>query len=401
MKHFLFAPAIFLSLSIHAQVWTQRADFPDSPRSSACGFSIGTAGYIGMGYDSTSFRRNFFLYLQSNNTWQQAQSLGGINGSGLSRNMAAAFSINTKGYVVGGQGSNPYLSDTWEYDSGTNIWTQKATFAGTARRGAVGFAIGTKGYVACGKDLNGFKNDVWEYNQGTNTWTAKNSFPGSPRQLAVAFVIGTKGYVGCGDDGVLKNDFYEFDPIANTWAAKTPFAGTPRSGAVGFGIGTKGYVGTGYDNTLQNTNDFWEYDPIGNTWAAKPNFGGMARTSAVGFAIGSIGYIGTGYSTTTLKDFWQYGPPLGVEELGALNRNVKIFPNPLVSTSIVRMQDKWFENGEGEFRMLDANGNLVRDITALSGKEFSVSRGDLPSGNYFFQVFSGKELIGTGKITVL
>src|SRR5713101_5953478 len=125
----------------HAQdTWTQKADFGGAARFGAVGFSIGSKGYIGTGYDGA------------------------------------------------------YRKDFWEYDPGTNAWSQKADCCPPAREGAVGFSIGDKGYVGTGSFSHGFKKDFWEYDPATNAWTQKADFGGTAREGAVGFSIGSKGY---------------------------------------------------------------------------------------------------------------------------------------------------------------------------------------------------------------
>ena len=73
-------------------------------------------------------------YTPWQNDWDDEPSLGGLNGSGLARGSASAFTINQKGYVCLGQGeTNGFFKDLWEFDPVTNVWTQKADFAGSAR----------------------------------------------------------------------------------------------------------------------------------------------------------------------------------------------------------------------------------------------------------------------------
>ena len=50
------------------------------------------------------------------------------------------FTIGSKGYIGTGYDWQFRLyNDFWEYDPATNAWTQKADFGGTARDRAVGF----------------------------------------------------------------------------------------------------------------------------------------------------------------------------------------------------------------------------------------------------------------------
>src|SRR6266496_2876260 len=85
---------------------------------------------------------------------------------------ATGFSIGTKGYIgTGYDNFNNALKDFWEYDPTTNTWKQKADFGGTARYYTTGFSIGTKGYIGTGVENGGasFVKDFWEYDPTTNT----------------------------------------------------------------------------------------------------------------------------------------------------------------------------------------------------------------------------------------
>lgn len=259
----------------------------------------------------------FFLSIihwsaKAQNSWAQKANFGGLN-----REQAVSFVIGSKVYMgLGFDASTSlgYKDDFWEWDVNTNVWTQKANFPGGDRGEAVGFSIGTKGYVGTGVDNFGQSythQDFWEYDPGTDTWTQKTNYPGGRVWFAVGFSINDKGYIGTGSDnlGVVRNDFYEYDPVADSWSQKANFGGTPREGAVGFSIGNNGYIGTGYDGT--DRQDFWEYSQANDTWVQKANFAGVPRYAAVGFSIGSLGYIGTGTHSTSYTyyaDFWQYNP---------------------------------------------------------------------------------------------
>ena len=287
--------------------WIQMSDvginLPNGPtgRHSAVGFSIGTKGYIGTGQDGSSLRNDFWEFDQATNVWTQKASFAGPARSG-----AAGFSIGTKGYVGTGM-AGASKNDFWEYDPAANTWTQKASFGGSARNAAVGFSIGSKGYIGTGYD-GANKNDFWEYDPAANSWTQKAPFGGTGRYGAVGFSIGSKGYIGTGYDGANKNDFWEYDPTANAWTQKAAFAGTARYGAVGFNAGAKGYVGSGTDIT-SNRGDFWEYDPAANSWTLEAGFAGAARNNAVGFGIGLKGYVGTGADIGDYKgDLWELDP---------------------------------------------------------------------------------------------
>ncbi|MCE3278148.1 MAG: type sorting protein [Bacteroidetes bacterium] len=390
------------ALSFSQGWWYRKTDVNLTARSAAVGFTVGTGGFIGTGFDSADYKRNFGIYNQLTDTWGSAQSVGGSTGAGLSRNAAAAFVIGTKAYICTGQGSNPHLNDLWEYNAGTDTWTQKANFGGTPRRSAVGFSINGKGYVTCGQDISGLKKDLWMYDPSLNSWTAKTSFPGTPRRLPVAFVINNIAYVGTGDDGAFKKDFYKYDGTANSWTAISDFGGTPRYGATAFIISTDGYVGTGYDNTLSNRKDFWKYNSILNTWIAITDFAGSPRSNAVAFAIGSYGYVATGYDSLPRNDLWRYDPVSnGMIELDKLRASVKVYPNPMLDHSTVKFDSESLNAfARISFIIYDINGREMKHITQIENAEFNIDRDQMSAGIYIYKLMADGKTVSAGKIVV-
>jgi hypothetical protein len=257
-KFILVIIALFFSfLNVNVLFAVQKADFGGTGRWGAAGFSIGSKGYIGMGYDGSTYYKDFWEYDPASNTWTQKADFGGTG-----RFSAVGFSIGSKGCIGTGYDGSTYHKDFWEYDSASDTWTQKADFGGTVRGGAVGFSIGSKGYIGTGLDGSTYYKDFWEYAPNTDTWTQKADFGGTVRVGAAGFSIGSMGYIGIGYDGsTMFDDFWEYDPDTNLWTLRSTFDGTGRYGAVGFSIESKGYIGTGYDNSTYYK-DFWEYNPV-------------------------------------------------------------------------------------------------------------------------------------------
>ena len=313
LLHSTLTSAVILLIIVTASAqgtWTKKADFGGIGRYWASGFSIGTKGYIGLGYDGSSRKKDLWEWDQTNNSWTQKADFGGA-----ARDNAVGFSIGAKGYFgTGGQYSGgPFYADFWEYDPAGNTWVQKANFPGAARLLAVGFSVGTKGYIGTGwSGGSNFYQDFWEYDPTNNSWTARANFPGGARDAANGFSIGTKGYIGNGDAStngtLIKKDFYEWDQATNVWTQKADVGGVAKGNSVCFSIGNKGYIGTGNSagGTLQ---ELWEWDQAGNSWSQAANYGGGNASSAAGFAIGGKGYIGTSGSGA-MKDFWEFTPPV-------------------------------------------------------------------------------------------
>lgn len=386
MRKYIFLSACsLLFTAFSAKAWIQRDTIGGGARSSACSFSIGSAAFVATGLDSNSFKRSMWMYNPATGIWTQMTSLGNSTGQGLERNVAMSFSIGNKGYVVGGQGSNPYFSDTWEWDFATDTWSQKQTFTGGGRRAGVGFAINGKGYVGLGQSSTGLRNDMWEYNPTTNQWTAKANFPGTARRFPACFIIANVAYIGTGDDGAFKSDMFAFDPASNSWTAKASFAGTPRYSTVSFSLFGKGYIGLGYDNTLQNTDDIWEYDPVGNNWIFKDNFPGSKRANASAVTTSNNKcYIGLGYDSLLRDDWWEFDPLVdGINDNNGLASRVEVYPNPaqeFVTISIPSTAVPF--NSDYAIRIYDAAGRTVYSSNAFGTGPVNVSLANFSSGSY-------------------
>ncbi len=303
--------SVSLSASGPGGVWAAKTNVPGSSfgTMTANGFSIGSKGYVALGFNGQTYN-TVWEFDPSNNTWTQKASF-----PAAFRQYPVVFGIGTKGYLGLGEYNKVNYKDFWEFNPTANTWTQKTDFPGAGRR-ASGFSIGSKGYAGPGYgpiDGNSgtFYKDFYEYDPSTNAWTQKTDFGGSGRFGAATFTGNGKGYVGTGfvSGNVLSNDLWEYNPTTNAWTQKANFAGGARYWTVSFGIGSKGYIGTGYSNTGTLLKDFWEYDIAGDVWIQKTDFGGTARRLATGFSIGSKGYIGTGLDASAYKsDFYEYTP---------------------------------------------------------------------------------------------
>ena len=207
MKKYKLVVIVFLSIFLNAAIafavpdtWTQKADFGGAARYDAAGFSIGSKAYVGTGYDGSTYYKDFWQYDPITDVWTQVADFGGT--TGIARRAAVGLSINGNGYVGTGYDGSTYYKDFWAYDPDANQWTQKVDFGGTARYGAAGFAIGTKGYLGTGYDGSTYYRDLWEYDTVNNAWTSKRDLTFSILNLrrfaAVGFAIGSKGYIGTG-----------------------------------------------------------------------------------------------------------------------------------------------------------------------------------------------------------
>ncbi len=396
MKRYLpFLFSIFLFSPAFSQLqygWTQKASIPASGRHRCAMVTLGNRVYIGCGHFNSIVDvlfKDWWEYDPGTNSWTQKADFGG----GL-RLGPVGFVINGKAYVGTGRDNfGNQQSDLWEYNPATNTWVQKNPLPGPGRRCAVGFAIGNKGYIGTGSYLS----DMWEYNQMNNTWMQKANFPSTGRFAATGFALGNKGYIGTGDSGGGNNDFYEFDPQFNTWTPKANVPGSPRLAACGFAFNGKGYIGTGEDfQSGNNFQDFYEFDANTNMWTQINDFAGVARRYMVGCALSTRAYVATGTSGTNYNDLWEYGNLTDVNEEAANTFSCNIFPNPFTDAATVRL---CAPGTEMQFDLYDINGKRALS-RIISPGEFRLERGQLTSGTYLYNVISQNKILATGKLII-
>jgi N-acetylneuraminic acid mutarotase len=388
MKTSIFTLVITLySISLNAQdVWVQKDSVNGPPRSSCASFVLNGEGFVVGGLDITEFKRKMYSYDVDQDDWDNEVSIGGINGSGLNRGGAIAFTALQNGYVGLGQGNTvPFFNDLWAYDPTTQAWTQKASFIGSPRRHAVCFEIDDIAYVGTGQDINGFTKDFYAYDASINMWTQVADFAGTPRKSAVGFTMGGQGYVGTGDDGILRNDFWQFIPENEEWVQKASFPGSARSGAVGFGIFPTAFIACGYDNAFNYKKDVWAYNYFTNTWSPRNDFPGLPRSHASAFVINKVAYLGLGYSNGQyLDDFWAYAPIVSLPEQIETEMS-QVFPNP--AYSIVNIKLSIGIPDDLNVEVYNLNGALINVTLKQTFKNdlLTMNINTLPKGIYILK----------------
>ena len=294
MKKILFTFFFFLAWGFNialADFWTQMATCPAAGKELPISFSIGNKGYVGCGANSF----DFWEFDPASNTWTQKADVGTSV-----RRAGVGFSINDKGYAATGE---VVLTDFWEYDTTANTWTQLPDFPGPGRSFAAAFVIGSKVYLGGGQSP--FMQDLWEWDQGTQIWTQKANCT-NVMTHQVPFALLGKGYWTtscCSTD-----EMWEYDPVSDSWTQKATFPGGPRSDASGFVICDRGYLCTGGEGPYYN--DLWQYDPINNSWLQKAFIPTVGRDDGAAFAINGKGYYGFGQlnGSTSVSDLWEYTP---------------------------------------------------------------------------------------------
>jgi N-acetylneuraminic acid mutarotase len=210
-KYFQLVLLIGLFNSAYSQQkWTQKANYPDSI-SNAVGFSIGSLGYLGLGWNKNASQA-FWSYNPDSNKWSKVADFPVANFF-----EPVALTINGEGYIgTGYENGSTYRKDFWKYNPQNNTWTKLKDFASLERSQAVGFEINGKGYMGLGfnGNPNKYLNDIWEYTPSSDSWKKVANFPGVARMSSTGFSINGKGYIcsGSGTGYNYLNDLWEYDP---------------------------------------------------------------------------------------------------------------------------------------------------------------------------------------------
>lgn len=262
----------FYVMDINNGFWEARETFPGLPRERAIAFSINGKGYIGLGYNRDQDEEelgDFWEYDPDANTWKQVASFGGT-----ARYDAIGFSSGTKGYVGTGYDGDGYNSDFWEYDPAADSWREIKSYPGEKIEGGLAIVVNGKAYICGGRNNGLYNTDLWEFDASGEDIVWSNRTPdddvsyyddfidGVSRYDAVAFTIGDKAYIvgGVASSGATSGSVYEFNSTSSEWDSRTSFEGSARSLAVAYVLDGRAFVGTG-QNGSSRYDDIWEYKP--------------------------------------------------------------------------------------------------------------------------------------------
>ncbi len=387
---------LIFSVSLFGQTnygWLQRSGFPGPARHRGTAAAVGNRGYVGLGHINSVFDILFddwFEYDPGSDSWTQKASF-----PGGPRMHATSFTIGNKIYTGTGRDVNQVLyNDFYSYDPSTNTWSNIAPFPGAARRGAVSFVINGIGYVGTGS----YHSNFYKYDPAIDVWSPVTSLPGTGRISAVAFSINGKGYLTTGDDGGPNTDMWEYDPTFDSWTAKANLPGLPRMEACGFALNGKGFVGTGDDfSSGTNYQDFWSYDPTANTWIQVADFSGQARRYMSSFIIGNRAYTCLGTSGINYADLWEYGSISGIDENTNGELSISVFPNPIHENAILNFSENI---QQGELILTDITGKQIQKISNINGYTFQFNRNEISSGIYCITLLQSNKIISRTKILI-
>jgi N-acetylneuraminic acid mutarotase len=141
--------------------WTQLKNCPVK-RTGTAGFAIGKNLYVGTGYDIERYK-DFYCYNTETDTWKRVADLPAV------RVLSKGITIGDRGYIMlgrywnGSLNGGRLLSDIVSYDPLTNQWSKCGDFPGGGRQNMIAFSLNGKGYIVGGEDDYERKSDVWVF----------------------------------------------------------------------------------------------------------------------------------------------------------------------------------------------------------------------------------------------
>lgn len=399
----LFITAIIISLNVQSQnTWNMLHSMTVGTGYTAS-FAIGNSGYIVSGVNDVDYSNSTWEYNTITDAWTQKADAGTIL-----RNGPAGFAINGKGYMgMGIDNSGNILDDLMQYDATLNSWIQKANIIQGRFDPAV-MVIGSRVFVSCGAVtdfLDVLLNDTWEYDVAADNWIQRASFPASKRFACSGFSINGYGYLMGGADSLgdnINNDLWQYDPVFDIWVQKSDLPSDPRAGASSFTIGNFGFIGAGVDQFFSHS-DFWKYDGINDVWSQVASLPTTGRDGPFSFVVNGKAYVGGGFddNTNSFSDTWRYTPDsnVGIAESPFIEASLNIYPNPVVNSFSLSVQNfQAFKNLQ--LNVYDYTGKLQETIIIFSDNEV-IDFSSFPAGIYFCELSNSERILTTKKIVKL
>lgn len=258
-------------------MWDIKNNLPGSVmnRSGAVAFTINGKAYMGLGIENFNnfnatwnFPKDLWEYDDANDTWTKKADFPGT-GVGF----AGMFVLNNKAYIIGGQSgkfSADGLNQVYEYNPASDKWTKKGDFPRAIIISPIGFSMNGKGYVVGGvESTSGNTNKTYEYDPANDTWTEKAAYPEATISAGVSFVANGVAYCGLGRTAQEEylSYFWAYNPATDAWAYAEGFefgANDGRMYAIATELDGKVYVGAGwnYKNAQQTYyKDWYQIDP--------------------------------------------------------------------------------------------------------------------------------------------
>ncbi|HYS71337.1 MAG TPA: kelch repeat-containing protein, partial [Thermoplasmata archaeon] len=238
---------------------------------------------------------------------------------GVREGPGMTFASSSNVFVLFGGYSTRDLDDTWEYNLTANTWTKITTSPRPAGREWPGLSYdpGQNVVVLFGgvNGTNGFLSDTWEFNVAAGTWS-QQSPPTSPPPLVdypLVYYASQSRHVVFGQDIVSgQMQTWAYNAAAHTWANRTP-SGSPsvRSGfAMTYHAARDRVVLFGGAFFMTLLAETWEYNWVSNAWGQVFPSGSPAARAGHSMTyrpVGSVAYLFGGQTSSgQSQETWAY-----------------------------------------------------------------------------------------------
>ncbi len=329
--------------------------------------------------------------------------------------------LNGKMYVIGGWDDGKAAGLNYEYDPGTDKWTQKKGMPRAAHHAAIAAANG-KLYVIGGfvppKDTQIPTGgawepiaDVWEYDPAADSWKSLAPLP-TKRGAAVAVEVAGKIYVIGGATTVTnsKDPYFTFfgpslvlttnevfDPATDKWESRKPMS-VARNHAYAAAVDGKIYViggrtGHAFILSATNTDVVEEYNPVNDMWSAPKDRMPTPRSGGAWGTDGRRIYVAGGEVTTKelvgafraveaydpSTNSWISLPPMPMPRHGiagaVIGNEFHLVSGMIQSAGALTFLDPRLEVHTGQHDVLELNFFFPTPATGAKKEEASPSTG--------------------------
>ena len=230
--------------------WYTVPAFPGAERANLVAFTIDSLACVGTGRASPTIIFGDFYVFHGNTTTPKWDEMPIQTPAEMPRYDAVAFSLNNKGYVVGGNSANGVLKDVWEYSitDGIDSWEKKNDFP-SSFSGGMSFSNNERAFVGFGN--NDTENTLWEYDAATDSWEVFASTPTNSKGIYSGVITQDKIYLLDVD-----NIIWELDLATGKYKQKSTLPEVFQYNQYMFSLGDAIYIGLG------GTELFYRYYPL-------------------------------------------------------------------------------------------------------------------------------------------
>lgn len=296
-------------------------------------------------------------------------------------NFRYVYFINSiTGFISGGatSGSGKILKTT---DAGTTWTSISLTGVSSSAVTSIAFTSSTTGYAT------EYSGKILKTTDGGNTWSSLTSGTSTNLQ-EIEFTSANNGFVS-GDNGLIKTT----SNAGSTWSTVTSGTTTDYLTGIDFYDVSNGVIVGG--NVAANTGVILTTTNGGASWSTYNP--GSSRLYEVDFVNANLGYA-VGLNGTILR----YSSNVGIEEQEVKTNNLKSYPNPFSNSTSIDCSNYTFKKS-ASVEVVDVTGKIVKNIkSALKDGEsrIVIEKGNLIPGIYFYKIYDGTSMMGTGKMIV-